>query len=91
VHLRLVEWAPFHAERTGAITDTYATFVFEKLESEKLESENDVSGARAETRRAATAPQTMTPRHNTDGGRPARRGAVFEADARKRRRGGVVE
>lgn len=29
-HLRLLEWAPFGAERTGAITDTYATFVFEK-------------------------------------------------------------
>jgi len=28
--LRLLEWAPFHAERTGAITDTYVTFVFEK-------------------------------------------------------------
>ena len=28
--LRLLEWAPFHAERTGTITDTYVTFVFEK-------------------------------------------------------------
>ena len=28
--LRLLEWVPFHAERTGAITDTYVTFVFEK-------------------------------------------------------------
>jgi len=31
--LRLLEWAPFHAERTGAITDTYATFVFEKQDA----------------------------------------------------------
>ena len=30
VRLRLLKWAPFHAERTGAITDTYVTFVFEK-------------------------------------------------------------
>lgn len=28
--LRLIEWAPFCAERMGTITDTYATFVFEK-------------------------------------------------------------
>ncbi len=28
--LRLFEWAQFHAERTGSITDTYVTFVFEK-------------------------------------------------------------
>jgi SAM-dependent methyltransferase len=32
--LRLLEWAPFHAERTGAITDTYVTFVFEKQNPE---------------------------------------------------------
>jgi SAM-dependent methyltransferase len=32
--LRLLEWAPFYAERTGAITDTYVTFVFEKQNPE---------------------------------------------------------